>query len=47
VKIGAKIVCHSSYASIQMAEVAASRELFDQIQRLIEGLRRQPAATPA
>lgn len=46
VKIGAKIVRHARYAIFQMAEVAVPRELFDQILRRIDGLRRRPAPTP-
>ena len=43
VKIGAKVVRHARYAVFQMAEVAVPRELFEQILRLIDGLRRRPA----
>ena len=42
-KIGAKVVRHARYAVFQMAEVAVPRELFEQILRLIDGLRRRPA----
>ena len=45
IKIGAKVVRHARYAVLQMAEVAVPRELFEQILRLIDGLRRRP--TPA
>ncbi|MBM3559065.1 MAG: IS1380 family transposase [Alphaproteobacteria bacterium] len=43
IKIGAKVVRHVRYAVFQMAEVAVPRELFAQILRLIDGLRRRPA----
>ena len=43
IKIGAKVVRHARYAVFQMAEVAAPRELFEQILRLIDGLRRRQA----
>ena len=43
VKIGAKVVRHARYAVFQMAEVAVPRELFEQILRLIDGLRPRPA----
>jgi Transposase DDE domain group 1 len=43
IKIGAKVVRHARYAVFQMAEVAVPRELFEQILRLIDGLRRRPA----
>ena len=39
VKIGAKIVTHARYVTFQMAGVAAPRELFGEILRLIDGLR--------
>ena len=43
IKIGAKVLRHARYAVFQMAEVAVPRELFEQILRLIDGLRRRPA----
>ena len=43
VKIGAKIVRHGRYVIFQMAEVAVPRELFQEILRLIDGLRPRPA----
>jgi len=43
VKIGAKIVTHARYVTFQMAEVAVPRELFQDILRLIDGLRPRPA----
>jgi hypothetical protein len=43
IKIGAKVVCHGRYVIFQMAEVAVPRELFQEILRLIDGLRRRPA----
>src|SRR6266536_3421899 len=39
VKIGAKVVCHGRYVIFQMAEVAVPKELFQEIVRLIDGLR--------
>ena len=39
VKISARIVTHARYVIFQMAEVAAPRELFGEILRLIDGLR--------
>jgi hypothetical protein len=43
VKIGAKIVTHARYVIFQMAEVAVPKELFQEILRLIAGLRPRPA----
>jgi len=43
IKIGAKVVRHARYAVFQMAEVAVPIDLFAQILRLIDGLRRRPA----
>ena len=43
IKIGAKLVRHARYAVFQMAEVAVPKELFEQILRLIDGLRPRPA----
>ncbi len=43
VKIGAKVVRHARYAVFQMAEVAVPKELFEEILRLIDGLRPRPA----
>jgi hypothetical protein len=42
VKIGAKVVRHGRYVIFQMAEVAVPRELFQEILRLIDGLRPKP-----
>ncbi len=42
VKIGAKIVTHARYVTFQMAEVGVPRELFQEILRLIDGLRPRP-----
>jgi len=42
VKIGAKVVRHGRYVTFQMAEVAVPRELFQNILRLIDDLRRRP-----
>ena len=43
VKIGARIIGHGRYVTFQMAEVAVSRGLFDEILRLIAQLRAPPA----
>ena len=43
IEIGAKVVRHARYAVFQMAEVAVPKEMFAQILRLIDGLRRRPA----
>ena len=43
VKIGAKIVRHGRYVVFQMAEVAVPKQLFEEILRLIAGLRPGPA----
>jgi len=43
IKIGAKVVRHGRYVIFQMAEVAVPRELFQEILRLIDGLRPRPA----
>ena len=40
IKFGAEVVRHARYAVLQMAAVAVPRELFEQILRLIDGLRR-------
>ena len=45
VKVGAKVVRHGRYVIFQMAEVAVPRELFQEILRLIDGLR--PRRVPA
>ena len=42
-KIGATVVSHGRYVTIQMAGVAVSRKLFADILRLIDGLRQKPA----
>ncbi len=42
VKIGAKVVRHDRYVTFQLAEVAVPRELFREILRLIDDLRRRP-----
>jgi hypothetical protein len=39
VKIGAKLVAHGRYMTFQMAEVAVSRDLFQRILEMIDGLR--------
>jgi hypothetical protein len=43
VKIGAKIVTHARHVTFQMAEVAVPSQLFEEILRLIDGLRPRPA----
>jgi hypothetical protein len=43
IKIGAKVVRHGRYVIFQMSEVAVPRELFQEILRLIDGLRPRPA----
>ena len=43
IKIGAKVVKHSSYVTFQLAEVAVSRDLFRKILSLIDDLRPRPA----
>ena len=43
VKIGAKVVRHGRYVIFQMAEVAVPKGLFQEILRLIDGLRPRPA----
>ena len=45
VKIGAKVVCHGRYITLQLAEVAVSRALSNENLRLISGLRPRPAPT--
>ncbi len=42
IKIGAKVVRHDRYITLQMAEVAIPRTLFVEILRLIDGLRPTP-----
>jgi hypothetical protein len=42
VKIGAKVVHHGRYVIFQLAEVAVPKELFQEILRLIDGLRPRP-----
>jgi hypothetical protein len=42
VKIGAKVVRHGRNVIFQMTEVAVPRELFQEILRRIDGLRRRP-----
>jgi hypothetical protein len=39
IKIGEKVVSHGRYVILQMAEVAVPKELFQEILRLIDGLR--------
>jgi len=45
IKIGAKVVRHGRHMSFQMAEVVVFGALFDEILRLISGLRPRPAPT--
>jgi hypothetical protein len=47
IKIGAKVVSHGRYVVFQMAEVAISWEMFQEILRLIAELRPQPPPAPA
>ncbi len=42
IKIGAKVVRHGRYVTVQLAEVAIPRSLFTEILRLIDGLRPAP-----
>lgn len=42
VKIGAKVVRHGRYVTVQLAEVAVPRKLFQKILELIDDLRRRP-----
>jgi Transposase DDE domain group 1 len=43
IKIGAKVVSHGRYVTFQMAEVAVSRQMFQEILMLIARLRAPPA----
>ncbi|MCH9018985.1 MAG: transposase [Proteobacteria bacterium] len=43
IKIGAKVVRHGRYVTVQLAEVAVSQALFANILRQIDELRRRPA----
>jgi len=43
IKIGAKVVSHGRYVTFQMAEVAVSRQMFQEILSLISRLRAPPA----
>jgi Transposase DDE domain group 1 len=43
IKIGAKVVSHGRYVTFQMAEVAVSRQMFQEIRSLIARLRAPPA----
>jgi hypothetical protein len=43
IKIGAKVVRHGRYVTFQMAEVAVSGRMFEEILRLIARLRAPPA----
>ena len=44
IKIGVKVVSHGRYVTFQMAEVAASRQMFAEILALIARLRAPPSA---
>ncbi len=44
VKIGAKVVRHGRYVTFQLAEVAVPPNLFREILRRVDGLRRSPPA---
>ena len=43
IKIGAKVISHGRYVTFQMAEVAVSRQMFQEILSLIARLRAPPA----
>jgi hypothetical protein len=43
IKIGAKVVRHGRYVMFQMAEVAVSRQMFQEVLSLIARLRSPPA----
>jgi hypothetical protein len=43
VKIGAKVLCQGRFVIFQMAEVAVPKEWFQELLRLIDGLRPRPA----
>jgi hypothetical protein len=43
VKIGAKVVSHGRYVTLQLAEVAVPRKLFQETLRRIDELRPKPA----
>ncbi len=43
VKVGAKVVRHGRYVTFQLAEVAVPRNLFREILRRVDELRRRPA----
>ncbi len=45
VKIGAKVISHGRYVTLQLAEVAVPREPFRQILCLIDDLRPRPIPT--
>src|SRR3954469_13514057 len=47
IKIGAKVVSHGRYIIFQMAEVAITRQMFQEILRLVAELRPQPPPAPA
>jgi Transposase DDE domain group 1 len=44
IKIGAKVVNHGRYVTLQVAEVAVSRQMFADILSLIARLRAPPAS---
>ena len=43
IKIGAKVINHGRYVTLQLAEVAVSRQMFADILMLIARLRAPPA----
>jgi hypothetical protein len=43
IKIGAKVVSHGRYVTFQLAEVAVSRQMFQEILSLIARVRAPPA----
>jgi hypothetical protein len=47
IKMGAKVISHGRTIAFQMAEVAISRQMFQEILRLIAALRSQLPPAPA
>ena len=43
IKIDAKVISHGRYVTFQLAEVAVSRQMFEDILMLIARLRERPA----
>ena len=42
IKIGSKVVSHGRYVTFQMADIAVSRQMFQEIPSLIAGCGRRP-----